>query len=346
MPSNLLVPIISSPFVSKRNEKTITLVLDAEDAIVVEVARRPDDNPGMESALETFGRACHDDILPSPGWPNTHGHGDPWGDVASGRALWQNAETLRWNIRISGVDRVLTHQLVRLRVGVTFSHQCTGDRDCRWDSLLLPRSIGEGRGLAAYELVRMKTMYSSLVDSGGSVQEARRFLPHCISSHIQMDTCLTTLAGWYRKRREHLTQDWLTYVLAGKIREAVVAASPWAASAFPEPTPKGSWYDRVKENGWSVSHLFSPKGTPYDNWDWNPGTFEHGEKSHEEVSSGPPREPILYVNEVCIASDKESVASALYEMALSGQNGAIDRLLEFSRIYPEVYAPEDALRFL
>lgn len=326
MPENRAAPVTPRPFVSRRGERAVTLVLDAEDGIRVRVLRGPDlSAPGLE-ALAAFSGACHADR------PRTGGGGEGVLDaVAAGRTLWQCAEVLEWLVLIEGMDRVQSHQLVRQRVGVTFSQQCTGDRDCRVDDVLVPRAYAQpGREglLRSYvdDAVLAKVAYARDVDAGISIGEARRRLPHGMATFINVRWCLASLAAWFKQRREPMSQDWLTYVLAGKVREAVLAASPWAGAALREPRAAGSWYNGVKEAGYSASHIWSPKGTDYDDYEWNPATFEHGSLSHEEVSSGPPVPPQLWFDDLQVASGVAEVAAVLRAEGDAGRLSVLESI--------------------
>jgi len=311
VPLDPSAPVVRSPFVSHRGEAPRTLLLDAEDAIRVSVLRRPDDDPSIRDVLAAFVSSTHAYRPPLVADPDR----DPWDDVAGGRTLWQNAEILSWTLLVEGVDRNLSHQIVRTRVGVTFSQQCTGERDCRHDDVLIPRAYARpGFEARAVEFVRgtldAKRRYADDVDAGISVQEARRGLPHSCATYLVANWALSSLALWYVRRADEMTQDWLMYRLAEAVRAAVVGASPWAASAVKAPPAASSWYSRNRESG-SITHLFSPSGTPYDDHAWNPSTYEHGALSHRDVSSGPAVPPRLYVGEDLVAVGAESVREAL-----------------------------------
>ena len=327
MPRNDSMPVITSPFESHKNEVPITLVLDAEDAIKVTVLERPDSSQDIRQVLSSFGRACHE-FRPLK---HVEENVNVWDDVASGKALWQNAEVLRWTVLVEGVDRIWTHQLVRQRIGITFSQQCTGDRDCRHDDIVIPRSYNQERWKTEQDpyidaILASKKSYASAIDSGMCIVEARRILPQSSTSFIYMHVCLATLAALVRKRRDVMTQDWSTYVGMGKVRDAIVEASPWAAVALQDPRAAGSWYDKVKMNGWSCTHIWAPSGD-YDNWDWNPDTFIHGDQTHEQVSSGPPVEPRIYIGETLVATGLTGC------MNLCKRNGYSSHLSRLEEIY-------------
>lgn len=312
MPSNPSVPRTPSPFVSRRGEVPLTLVMDAERALTVEVLRAPDvaSEAGL-SALVSFAESSQADFPPLA----AHGRDIPR-DIAEGRVLWQSAEVVDWVVRLSGLERVMTHQLVRQRVGTTYSQQCTGDRDCRHEIAVIPRAYARPgfearRESLLRETLRAKMEYSADVDAGICIGEARRRLPQNLATFINVRWCVTSLVEMFKKRRDPMTQDWLMYVLAGKVRDAIVEVSPWMENVLRPAPAAGSYYSRVKTVGYTATHLWSPKGTDHDDYEWNPETFEHGDLSHEELSSGPEQPPELYEGEELLAVGLPDVVSVL-----------------------------------
>lgn len=344
MPSDLSVPVTPSPFVSHRGETPITLAIDAEDAIRVEVLRAPEVGARGFRALLSFAETSQSDWPPEVS--DLEEGRDVVEDVRDGRTLWQSAEILDWVVRISGVERILTHQLVRQRVGVTYSQQCTGDRDCRHEPVVVPRAYArEGfedhRRDFVLGAISDKLRYSAAVDAGLCIGEARRCLPQCLGTFINVKWSLNALQEMYRKRRDSMTQDWLMYVLAGKIRDAVVAASPWMEGALREAPARGSYYERIKTCGHTATHLWSPKGTPHDDYPWNPGTFQHGDLSHEELSSGPRAEPALFDGKVLMAVGVGEVRRAIARIQVlhAGETALCEWAAGLARYFDAVYPP-------
>jgi len=316
MPLDRSATVVRSPFVSHRGEAPRTLLLDAEDAIRVRVLRRPDDDPALRDVL-------HAVVSSSYAYrPEVEALGDPLEAVAEGRTLWQSAENLDWTILVEGIDRTISHQVVRTRIGVTFAQQCTGERDCRHDDVLIPRAYARpGFGARLDDFVAgaldAKRRYASDVDAWISTHEARRGLPHASATFLLARWSLSSLAPWYAKRRDSLTQDWLMFRLAEAVRAAVVEASPWVRSAFRTTDPSASLYARAAAHG-GVAFLFSPSGSEQDRAPWHPDSFPHGAASHWEVSSGPKIAPRLYVGRDLVAVGVEAVREALAEVDPSG----------------------------
>lgn len=90
---------------------------------------------------------------------------------------------------ISGIDRVITHQIVRTRVGVVFSQHCTGDNDIRHLDFLLPPAILNGKRNKEVKkwLSDGAKLYSKLLDKDEiGIQDARHIFPQCINTYLYM----------------------------------------------------------------------------------------------------------------------------------------------------------------
>lgn len=93
---------------------------------------------GDAAFAATFAKTCH---APEPVDIAPHETlGDVLGAAAGGSLLWQNAETFYYGLRLEGLSRVCSHQLVRARIGWSFSETCTGDHDWRHGDFLVPRA--------------------------------------------------------------------------------------------------------------------------------------------------------------------------------------------------------------
>src|SRR3990167_5122124 len=68
---------------------------------------------------------------------------DALSQMLSGKALGLGLETVNLMFRISGITRIDTHQIVRQRIGVTFSQQCTGDRFLTHNDALIEECIAK-----------------------------------------------------------------------------------------------------------------------------------------------------------------------------------------------------------
>jgi hypothetical protein len=276
-----------SPYRHENGETPRTKFVDLEDALKVSVLAAPDAK-AFGPVVKSFTEACH---CAEPNIPEA-GVDVKLEDIVNGQALWQSMETLHFNVLISGCSRVFTHQLVRARVGVTFSQQCFGDHDARHADILLHRCLAkpENAALLAAEIAQAlesKAHYAAKIDSGWiPLQAARRSLPHNTSTFIHMHANLTAIAGLFRNRICTMTQDWETVLFARRLKTAILEAAPWAAPALMNPCEDGNcWYHKSRFSGFSTTNFFIPDKV-HDTFDWNPKSFIH-DATNEEMSSGP-----------------------------------------------------------
>lgn len=269
MPANAEAKLLQSPFRHRHGEVPLTRFRPLEQAFKVEVVSQP--------SVEQI-KAKTGPILAA------HAEFPPTGDVElhrvlEGKGLWQTLETLEFDLLITGCTRIFTHQLVRARVGVTFSQQGTGDSDWRHHDVLLPsvfKSPELARIVKQHHLVD-KLLYTQMVDDDGiAEQDARYILSHALETYIYVHGNLRALQGLYENRTCSMTQAWETKLFADRMREAVVTAAPWAAPLFKNPCEAGRcWYQRVKETPFACSHLWTPD-KEHDSFEWNPASFAHG----------------------------------------------------------------------
>ena len=215
--------------------------------------------------------------------------------------LWGAQEMLHLTLRISGVSRVFTHQLVRARIGVTFFQQCTGDRDQRHDDILVPRVFQKLTGpryapdrpwtLFLDAALEAKIAYALMLDYGIPVQEARYILPHSVETFIYLHANLAALSTLYHRRVCVMTNTWEMVLFARRLKEEILRVRPQARFLF-EPS--------ACEAGkcWFTGSVFGGKNTPWwtpdkvhDTFQWAPESFVHG--VHAEVcgESVVPMEP-------------------------------------------------------
>lgn len=271
--------------------------------------------------LEEFVGACH---RTSVGSTNTETKGkDILSTIGTGKTLWQCGEVITFGIRLSNVSRVFTHQLVRARVGVSFSQQCTGDVDMRHADFLVPncfyrddeRSIREQ---TIKHFLDAKMLYVDMLARGFSIQEARYALPAGLAGHINMRICLGSLAELYKKRSCSMTQTWEMVVFADKLKSQIAEKAPWALPLFKSCRhSKGQahcWWHGTKDTPFANTHLWKPD-SDHDRVDclYNIASFVHP-KTHKEVSSGPDAPDLFYSADTPI--DRASWESAARRVGL------------------------------
>lgn len=292
MPKDKGAELMLSPFEPRFGEVPATRVLDLEDNMTVRCIEAPDERT-MAPVLAAFTKACH---RASPPRLDLEGH-VPIAEVLGGGALWQAMETLHFTLLVAGVSRVFTHQLVRARIGVTFSQQCFGDHDCRHADLLYercylasPKRLEQSIRLC----VDAKMLYADQLDGNViTLQSARYDLPHRCATFIYVHGSLNALASLYAKRCCTMTQAWEMVLFAGRLRSAVLAAAPWATEAFRNPCQDGRcYYQRARKSGFAVTNFYEPDAE-HDRFEWSPRSFVY-RGTHAERSSGVSPVPTRY----------------------------------------------------
>lgn len=193
--------------------------------------------------------------------------GDPE-KLYAGTALWQGLEYIQFFVSISGISRIFTHQLVRMRIGATYSQQCSGDADWRHHDALVPKGISEDAlSLKRFlgHISQVKVDYARLIDTRQlTIHEARYLLPHCLDTFITMNVNLAALVPWYHKRVCTQSNTLEMVLVARKVRDAIVDNWPRLKPLFKSRCATGScfWAHSVK-HGDADSHtnLFKEGGT-------------------------------------------------------------------------------------
>lgn len=270
---------IQSPYIDRRGQIPITRFLPLDQSVEVKIV-----SVTVPDHLQEFVTACHKS---SPHSQEKWTREEILAKIGEGKTLWQCGEIIKFGVRCTNVSRVLTHQMVRARVGVSFSQQCTGDVDCRHLDFVKPNCFPS---MSSFEdvCVSAKSAYVDAVDEKGiSIQEARYLLPMGLSGHIYLDICLGSLAEMHRKRMCTMTQTWEFIIWTEKLRAEIERVAPWALPMFPSRC-RNCWFKQTAMTPFANTHLWYPD---LDHRDAFPDRFEpdfvHGMARHYEISSGP-----------------------------------------------------------
>lgn len=161
--------------------------------------------------------------------------------MLSGKTLQLGLETVQFMFRISGITRIDTHQIVRQRIGVTFSQQCSGDQFWNHHDMLVEPSIyyllADVGDYSVYNdfvqtALRTKKVYQEALDCGVSVQAARSILPHCLETFVFMRVDLATLLFFHQKRIDDGSQTWQMNEIAQQMADRVSEVFPELAETF------------------------------------------------------------------------------------------------------------------
>lgn len=102
----------------------------------------------------------------------------------AGETLPLALESIQFTFHIDNLSRAISHQLVRVRVGSSFSQKGMSDTNYENESFIIPAAIeAVGKTDEYCELMRKNfKFYSELVNLGVPFQEARYVLPHASST--------------------------------------------------------------------------------------------------------------------------------------------------------------------
>jgi len=125
-----------------------------------------------------------------------------------GEALPLAMEIPKFTFRVNGIDRIITHQIVRSRIGVVYSQHCTGDNDIRHVNYLIPHAIAKLRKKSpAWNerigkfLVESKEIYADLIDKENiSIQDARGFILPLMETYIYMSCNYMMIRNFVARR--------------------------------------------------------------------------------------------------------------------------------------------------
>lgn len=253
-------------FHSRRGETPLTRVRDMFDAVEVRVLQTPACSDAQ--GLWEFVQATWDDRAEDCGssLPNTE---DLLKELLHSGRLMLIQEILPFLICFNNITRISTHQLVRQRVGVTFSQQCSADSDWRHHDVLIPRSVQHNYDYI-YQSICAKMLYAKMVDQGMSIREARYILPQNLHTFLYMYAGTNTVLSIYRKRRCTMISHWEMIVAMEKMRKAIIEAAPYMKEMF-DALPAGCWWHKAKDR----TNLYIPDAE-HDVFEWNKRSFEHG----------------------------------------------------------------------
>lgn len=160
-------------------------------------------------------------------------------DVLNFRALPTPMECIGFTFKISGIDTQTVTHLIRHRAG-SFAAQCTGDRDLRFDNVLVPESIencnqDENDFYQRFKDIaqQAKQLYAEMVDSKiVSMMDARVILPKCMETFYVARFNLKDLIGFIKQRQDVQIQPEVDNIMATRIARLVVDRIPEVASCL------------------------------------------------------------------------------------------------------------------
>jgi len=153
-------------------------------------------------------------------------------DVLCFRALPTPMECMGFTFKLSGLSFQEVTHIIRHRAG-SFAAQCTGDRDLRHDSAVVPEAVENSPEF--YERYTKvvddaKQLYSDMTDSKAvSMMDARMILPKCMTSFYLMRLNLKDLLGFIAQRQDMQIQPAADNLLAAYMARELLNVLPEAS---------------------------------------------------------------------------------------------------------------------
>lgn len=181
-------------------------------------------------------------------------------DLFAGTLLPTAFETIRLTFRVSGMDLIDVTHLIRHRT-LSFSAQCTADRDMREDDCVVKPSILENLNYKdRYEtIVKLsKQLYADMVDEGNvSILDARTILPRSLSSFYYVSGNIKDILQFIKTRIDEQIQPESDNIIALRMYEAICYVYPFLKGTI-DIGGIDYWYCNTI-NGSHSSNIYRPK---------------------------------------------------------------------------------------
>jgi thymidylate synthase (FAD) len=236
MPHNPQIKIENIPTKIKYKQEPLTKVIDWIDAITVKLIDYPDPTRFKKMAhtvqKATWSRTL-EEVMNKTDSKTDEEIEQSILEATKGLSLGLNLEMAQFTFIVGGISRILTHQIVRNRVGITYSQRCSGDQDIRHDDVLVPRDIAaDDKAYNEYieQVLNFKEWYALNADKGyeegsHSIQTLRYLAPHNLSQYIVVSASLLTLMLIIGKRM--CTNETVEYNrVADLYRQAIIEKFP------------------------------------------------------------------------------------------------------------------------
>lgn len=156
-------------------------------------------------------------------------------DVLCFRALPTPMECLGFTFKLSGLSFQEVTHIIRHRAG-SFAAQCTGDRDLRDDSAVIPEAVQNSPEFLERWMRHVqdaKDLYAEMTDSRViSMMDARMILPKCLTSFYLMRLNLKDLLGFIRQRQDRQIQPAADNIIAAYMAKELIRVLPEASAAI------------------------------------------------------------------------------------------------------------------
>ena len=297
MPHDPEIPIKKKPADVLRRETPLTAFVDYLDAVKVSLIHWPDhmtDLVGHAFQQATWGTSPY-----LPGQDKTR-DSEIETDLKilafEGKGLPLSLELYDFVFCIDGISRIVTHQIVRNRIGATYSQQASGDKDWRHHRALVPRSIYHQEDLWLKfrdQVLQAKMLYAEMLDTMEvPILDARRVLPHCLETYIYVKFNLVTLISFIQKRDCVQTQEPEMVIVARRMRDAVLSKFPNLADKLRSRCSTGQCYYTLSDRQVGTSMFLPDKDHDFK---YNRENFIYQKTAHQMVYDLSPVQEERYV---------------------------------------------------
>lgn len=199
-----------------------------------------------------------------------------------GKLLPTALETINLTFRIEGLDLIDITHLIRHRT-LSFSAQCTADRDMRMDDCLVKPSILNSKFEERYKQIvkDSKQLYADMVDSKEvSIFDARTVLPRSLSSFYYVKGNIKDILQFIRTRKDEAIQPESDNVIAIRMWQQILKVLPELDSIidmdFGGPD---HWFIKTAKEGHN-SKCYLPKEAN-DVFDYNPDEYIYNKRRED-----------------------------------------------------------------
>lgn len=258
--------------------------------------------------------------------------------MLSGKAMGLGIETIDFIFRIEGITRIDTHQIVRNRVGVTYSQQCTGDRFLTHGNVLIEECIAKNKDVLDSVIsatLETKLAYAKMIDSlDVSIQTAREITPHNFETFIFMKINLMTLIQFYSKRIDDGSQTWPINIIAQQMADKVCSVYPELQKVFDKSKNSFKFQTEASKdraNTYSTS-LYTPKNG--DEFDYHDRDFLYQKTKIDMNFTNTPIDDMHYWGSTLISKEKYDIITKLYhelDILVDKEHYSNEKILELAK---------------
>lgn len=225
------------------------------------------------------------------------------------RPLPLSGEIPSFTFVIGGISRVMTHQIVRGRIGFTYSQKGTANQDQRHGDVLVPRVYARPENVGFLEQyilnhLNIKADYAAQIDSGRvSTFAARYMVPHSLAQFIWVNVSLAALIGSVGKRLCTCEAHEYNRIAELMVKRVVTVFPEFAPVLVADcDRPGGCFYQRNFGN--SIGDTVHWPDEKHDRGPWNPANYsQHG--TREDLAGGSPFKTRQYVGFKWVNTEEE-----------------------------------------